>query len=205
MRNELSVLEMFPVAVFSQQAEGLNNEAMCQEIYAIHTRELVKNGQPHVTRSNIGGFHSGPIQDNPVFQPLKGFIVKTLNDKLLGGKWYLDKPIDESFVTSMWSMINRQGHSNVTHNHPLAWFSGVYYVKVPADNTRAGNLCFRDPVSARQYTNSYYRNVQNSMCCLPPVEGRLTFFPGWFEHSVKENETDEDRIAISFNIRSHNL
>ena len=194
---------MFPVAVFSQQAEGLDNERMCREVYAIRDREyLQKRAQP-VSKSNLGGFHSGPIQNNQVFTELQEFIVNTLNQKILAGKWYLENAIDPSFITSMWSIINNRGHANVSHNHPQAWFSGVYYVKVPADRENAGNLCFRDPVAARQYTNSYYRTVQNSSCCISPQEGRLVIFPGWFEHSVKANNTDEDRVAISFNIRNH--
>ena len=34
----------------------------------------------------------------------------------------------------------------------------------------------------------------------PPQEGRLILFPAWLSHGVRENETDEDRISISFNL-----
>ena len=32
-------------------------------------------------------------------------------------------------------------------------------------------------------------------------EGDIIFFPGWFEHSVPANTSDEDRIVISCNFR----
>ena len=31
-------------------------------------------------------------------------------------------------------------------------------------------------------------------------EGDLLIFPGYLPHKVAENETDEDRIVISFNV-----
>jgi len=33
-----------------------------------------------------------------------------------------------------------------------------------------------------------------------PEEGRLYIFPGWMEHGVEENQSDSDRISISFNV-----
>jgi ectoine hydroxylase-related dioxygenase (phytanoyl-CoA dioxygenase family) len=30
--------------------------------------------------------------------------------------------------------------------------------------------------------------------------GKLLLFPGWLQHSVKKNKTDDLRISISFNL-----
>ena len=33
-----------------------------------------------------------------------------------------------------------------------------------------------------------------------PEENNLIFFPSWLQHEVKINNSDEDRVVISFNI-----
>ena len=35
---------------------------------------------------------------------------------------------------------------------------------------------------------------------MKPEEGRMYVFPGWLEHGVEENQSDEDRISIAFNV-----
>ena len=35
---------------------------------------------------------------------------------------------------------------------------------------------------------------------IKPEEGKLLLFPSYLHHSVEENLSDEDRIAISFNL-----
>jgi len=33
-----------------------------------------------------------------------------------------------------------------------------------------------------------------------PEEGRMYVFPGWLEHGVEENRSNQDRVSISFNV-----
>ena len=67
-------------------------------------------------------------------------------------------PIDWSLQG--WSNINRLGDYHDPHNHPYAYLSGTYYVRVPesratADNrsdVRPGCITFYDPRSAVNMT-----------------------------------------------------
>ena len=34
-----------------------------------------------------------------------------------------------------------------------------------------------------------------------PTEGELILFPGWLDHGVQTNDTDDERVSVSFNIR----
>ena len=36
----------------------------------------------------------------------------------------------------------------------------------------------------------------------PPIEGRVLVFPSYLSHQVQENKSDEDRISVSFNIKT---
>ena len=33
-----------------------------------------------------------------------------------------------------------------------------------------------------------------------PEEGRMYVFPSWLEHGVEANQSDRDRVSISFNV-----
>lgn len=205
MTIQLKPIEIFPTPVFFVAANELNHAALADAVYKVRDDELDPSSEKpkRSVLSNMGGYHSQDVLQYPEFKPLRQFIVRALNENMLAGKWFSEKPIDESYVVSMWSIINQKGHTNSAHIHPHAWFSGVYYPKLPADIKNAGNICFKDPNLARQYSRSFYRNVQSDLCCFSPQVGTLIFFPGWLEHSVGPNLTDEDRIAIAFNIKTH--
>jgi uncharacterized protein (TIGR02466 family) len=200
--TSLRVMELFPTPVFIIQTEGLDNEHLARQIYAIREDEQ-RRGIADKTLSNLGGFRSFDLVKVPGMADLRRHILKTLNESMVKGQWFAEPEVVEAQFSAMWGVINSRGHANATHNHPDAWISGVYYVKVPADSERAGSIGFRDPNLARSYTQSYYRTVQSDVCLLPPAPGKLVMFPGWCEHFVGPNQTDEDRIAIAFNISHH--
>lgn len=197
----MQVMELFPIPVFITQTDEIDNDHLCNLIYGIRDEEIRSGNAEKTGLSSLGGFRTYDLVGRPGFEQLQKHIITTLNDNILQGKWYPGEAIDESYIVGMWSIINKKGHGNSAHNHPHSWFSGVYYPRVPKDVSRAGSLCFRDPILARTYTRSFYRSVQSELCCIPPHAGLMIIFPGWCEHSVRPNQTDEDRIAISFNIK----
>jgi len=199
VNTAMKVMELFPTPVFIVQTEGLDNAGLAAQVYAIRDEEQ-RRGIADKTLSNLGGFRSYDLLKHPGFATLKAHILRTLNESMVCGQWFAEPAVVEAQFGAMWAVINGRGHANATHHHPGAWFSGVYYAKVPADADKAGAIGFRDPNLARTYNQMYYRTVQSDACAIPPAEGRLVMFPGWTEHFVGPNETDEDRIAIAFNI-----
>ncbi len=196
----MQVLELFPVPVFIDKSTEIDNAALSRQIYAVQQEEQAGGVADKTGFSNIGGFRSYDILKRPGFEGLKRFIVDTLNEKMLKGKWFAEGVLDERAISGMWSMVNKKGHANIAHIHPDSWLSGVYYPKVPADPELVGELCFHDPIATRTFTRSFYRSVQAEVFKLKPIEGLLVMFPSWFEHSVKPNLSDEDRISIAFNV-----
>ncbi|MFP5390244.1 MAG: TIGR02466 family protein [Gammaproteobacteria bacterium] len=197
----LRVMELFPTPLFIVQTEGLDNHQLSAELYAVRDEEARAGIADKEGRSNLGGFRSYDVLDRAAFQPLKQHILKTLNEHMVKGKWFAEPEVSAAQFASMWGVINSRGHSNSTHNHPDSWMSGVYYARVPSDPSKAGSIGFRDPILARSFTQAFYRSVQSELCSIEPKEGLLILFPSWAEHFVGPNQTDEDRIAISFNIR----
>ena len=201
--SEFDVRELFPSPVFFARTEKIDNGIFSEEIYRIRDEEIGK-GKGNQIRSNVGGYHTHNLMKNPIFAPLQELIVDTLNKKILNNKWYNYKDITQKNIREMWSMINQEGDSNTLHIHSHTWFAGVYYVNVPMGEDpkqiHTGKICWRDPVSDRRFTSDYYKNSSTENFCITPRTGELVLFPGWLDHKVMANWTQEDRISISFNI-----
>ena len=107
-----------------------------------------------------------------------------------------------------WININNKGGYNETHTHPGALMSGAFYVKVPKEGDSGSIVFHRNPMEA--YTIHSLGLAEDMSTAeelhtfatwtYPPTENRLVLFPAWMPHGVRENETDEDRISISFNL-----
>jgi uncharacterized protein (TIGR02466 family) len=196
----MHVMELFPTPVFVVQTQALDNRQLSQQMYAVRDEEARAGHAKNLGRSNDGGYRSYDLMKHSGFDALKQFILATVNTHLAKGRWFAEPDITPDQMRAMWGVINGKGHSNGPHNHPHSWLSGVYYAKVPQDAARAGSLAFRDPIVARTFTRSFYRNVQSEVLMIAPEEGKMILFPSWCEHFVTSNQTDEDRIAFAFNI-----
>lgn len=100
-----------------------------------------------------------------------------------------------------WVNISPPGASNKIHYHANCHFSGVYYVSLKAPE--CGSIFFRDPrVASRMLTYPVARESEftASEVRMRPEAGRMYVFPGWLEHGVDENRSDQDRVSISFNV-----
>ena len=200
IKTSMQVMELFPTPVFVVQTQGMDNKELARQIYAIRDEEIAAGIADKTGTSNNGGFRSYDLLQRAGFAPLKQLVLAMLNERMVKGTWFAEPEVTEAQFGAMWGVINGKGHANSTHNHPGGWISGVYYPQVPAAIERAGSLSFRDPILARTFTRSFYRNVQAEVASVLPEVGKLIMFPSWCEHHVGPNLTDEERIAISFNI-----
>ncbi len=103
-------------------------------------------------------------------------------------------------ITGCWANINSTGASHAIHSHPNNFLSGVYYLQTPAGadtvnfhDPRPQTGIIRPPVAelTAQNTDQVVVNVS---------EGALLMFPAYLCHSVSPNESDKNRISISFNL-----
>ena len=187
--------EIFPLKVYNflfKDKDRFNSEL----IKAINK---YKKNEDSIEKSNKGGYHSLldiHLKSIDVFDELNNRILDVVNGIIIESDYkHLDK-IEE--LSSMWFIVNKENDYNTNHMHPGSWFSGAYYVKVPDNESKY--LVFEDPIQIRNYNqdtpNSYMKKV---------IEGMLLIFPGWVNHAVPKNDTNEERIVISFNIPKPNL
>ena len=187
--------EIFPLKVYNflfKDKDRFNSEL----IKAINK---YKKNEDSIEKSNKGGYHSLldiHLKSIDGFDELNNRILDVVNGIIIESDYkHLDK-IEE--LSSMWFIVNKENDYNTNHMHPGSWFSGAYYVKVPDNESKY--LVFEDPIQIRNYNqdtpNSYMKKV---------IEGMLLIFPGWVNHAVPKNDTNEERIVISFNIPKPNL
>ena len=187
--------EIFPLKVYNflfKDKDRFNSEL----IKAINK---YKKNEDSIEKSNKGGYHSLldiHLKSIDVFDELNNRILDVVNGIIIESDYkHLDK-IEK--LSSMWFIVNKKNDYNTNHMHPGSWFSGAYYVKVPDNESKY--LVFEDPIQIRNYNqdtpNSYMKKV---------IEGMLLIFPGWVNHAVPKNDTNEERIVISFNIPKPNL
>jgi len=180
----MQITYFFPSPLWSTKVD-FDNDLLERQIY-----EYQKH-QPNQTYSNRGGYQ-GDLFHN---QDWVDMVASNCPQRD-------DIPLKDISVYP-WCNINPKGAYNVrhVHNDTNIFLSGVYYVKVPENS---GVIRFWDPRGPLMHVQRDHEYFNDSVSShdITPEPGLLLFFPTWLEHDVTPNETDEDRITISFNVNA---
>lgn len=140
--------------------------------------------------SNLGGWQSNHfLHLEKSFEPFMYLMWNALEP-------YVQKITDastdfvEPYLHNLWFNINGTNASNRLHTHPHSIYSGVMWIKAPED---CGNLVMVDPSAHNIF------GIAPTEYEFVPVEGDIILFPSHIPHYVKPNNSDEDRISVSFN------
>jgi uncharacterized protein (TIGR02466 family) len=139
---------------------------------------------------------AGNLHTLEAFQPFGRYVVAASRGVLE----FLKCRYEGCEITNCWANVNRKGQAHRIHSHPNNFLSGVYYVRAPE---RCGDIVFHDPrqqsiVLLPQVTERTPFNAAKHS--ITPKEGTLLVFHSWFQHLVEPNESDQERISISFNV-----
>ena len=202
--------QIFSINIFNFLLKDFTslNDKLTEHIYNERDKEVrnsyYSSNAPRI-RSNRGGWHSHyMLQNNSNFDIFTEKLISIINTEIVPTFFNNKLQLDKNDVNGLWAIINKKGNYNALHNHPNAWLSGVYYVK--SEGANSGKICFKDPISARtsiSYAFDEVRGIGNTGSdydCLQPDPGLLVLFPSYLEHMVEENESNSDRISLSFNI-----
>lgn len=107
-----------------------------------------------------------------------------------------------------WANINRHGDYHDPHNHPHAYLSGTYYLKMPPasgkhrqrSDLRPNHISFYDPRPGFNMTSIRNDPYVDPEFTVLPEPGLLMMWPGSLMHFVHPNLSNETRISLSFNI-----
>jgi len=180
---KISVVDLWPTTIYNLNFNA-DFESIKTEIYKLS--EIPNT----IKKSNYGGWQSDvDLYNNPVFAPLCQHIARAC---------YMLFQSESISFNQMWACINKKHDQNLIHSHgERCHFSGVFYVEVPENS---GDIVFRDPRPSA--TNAATRGLLSYGDCehFTPHNGQLLIFPSWLDHFVLPNESDNDRIAVSFDI-----
>ena len=149
----------------------------------------------------VTSFYNFSLTDLPEWQGIVTALT-VLSSELLSDEW------DASHlrIDNMWVTIYPRGAYVTEHIHSPYVLSGVFYVKAPED---CGAIVFKDPAWVAKVQQG-----QNGLGTFPidgtrqpiePTTGDLLLFPGWLPHYTKPNESEDDRIIVSFNMAFNKL
>ena len=192
------IFKFFPEPIFKFKFEEAKsfNKKLSEYIYG-----LQKDDPEGTSKSNKGGWHS------------KNFKLKDKNSIQFKFAMELQKYISKTFQTlgwktenqnirvkEIWAIINKKNDFNVVHTHPNSFLSAAYYVKAPKN---CGKFQVENPNIAKRHFSPEIANKNEfnaQVAGLEINEGDLLIFPGYLPHKVAKNESEEDRIVISFNV-----
>ncbi len=193
----MEIITIFPSLILKETIKNYEKHKSKLIDFAYNERKLDPKG---VIKSNEGGWHSDDKYasfSNPFSK-----IVIDLISQMLTKKQYFS--IKEIKILNMWININEKGNSNGKHNHPGCDLSGVFWVKAPKDS---GAIAFESPNLHSQFkqiksfkNDSLEKLPALSSYNIKATEGTILLFNSSLDHWVLKNESNEDRISVSFNI-----
>jgi uncharacterized protein (TIGR02466 family) len=188
----------FPHPIFQYKLDNYENH---NKEYSQYIYDLQKEDSKGQKLSNVNGWHS-PFFDLSSRETVGyKFLMKIqpyIADVFKSYGWVFNP--QKVKCSGMWAIINKKGNFNTEHIHPNSNLSGAYYVSAPKNCGKFKVInphsISRDKFPPRENPNELNRLVAEHEI----EEGDLLIFPSYLPHSVLPNQSDDDRIVISFNI-----
>ena len=199
----MNILPIFPSLIIKEKIKDYDKYK--DELIQFSYEQLKKDPDGLKNSKNLGwqSQHKYANSQNPVSSIVINLIKSILNNKNVFNIKDLSKA-----KMQMWININKPGDFNNKHNHPGSDLSGVFWVK---SLQKSGNLTFHSPNFMTQFgqINSIKDEIGKKLFITPtieiePLEGVIVLFPSDLTHAVQKNNSDEDRISVSFNIDLRN-
>ena len=198
--SDKEIFKFFPEPVFKYKFDKFKkfNKELADYIYKLRSEDNVG-----LTKSNRGGWHSKNFKLNDKNSIQFKFALelqKYILDVFQNYGWKTEQKKIQ--IKEMWAIINKKNDFNVIHTHPNCYLSSAYYVRAPKN---CGKFLLENPNQAQRH---YFPQIANKNELNMPIagfdvsEGDLLLFPGYLPHKVAKNESDEDRIVISFNVNT---
>ena len=187
------VIPMFPTLVWKLQLRAKVHEAIDARILA--TLGRIRRDAPKLA-SGQGWQSDQTLHELEDFRDLISCVNRAAKSVLR----FLRIGYDAYEITGCWANVLARGAADKAHSHPNNFLSGVYYVRTqPGTDT----INFHDPRSQTGIIRPpvVELTAENTDQVVVSVQdGTLLLFPSYLQHSVDTNQSEDERISISFNI-----
>ena len=187
----LAIKGIFSTPIFSLNMEGMSDQLGLENII----REEIKN--------NSNGYSSGHIcQSHPDLHEKKSvaLLVNNIREsvRIISEQCYQYDPAYGIDITAMWANIQKPGKHFKRHFHRNNIFSGVFYTN---DEDGLPPIKFFNSIQPQLSPTCVESNSFNSGTWTENCQkDTLLIFPAWLDHEVGINNSDRDRLSISFNV-----
>ena len=190
---EYIIEPMFSIPVYKILLNGLSDE-MNLELFL---REELENN-PNEEKYNNEVEQTYPdLHLKKEMQPLCDNIFKALecilNDVLFIASGY---QVD---ITAMWANKQKPNQQFPMHRHRNNILAGVFYV---TEGDSFPPITFYNPVDPQLCPTHIgkYNQFNSISYSHSTIKNMLLIFPAYLDHSVAINESDKERISVSFNV-----
>ncbi|MEQ8193624.1 MAG: tetratricopeptide repeat protein [Rhodospirillales bacterium] len=170
--------------------------------HVINHPTLVKSARVHATRfgGHTGDLLSepkGPVADfeNLVRANAEAYMAALGDDP--GHPFIASKPV--RWRLNVWAVVMGEKGHQVSHTHPSAWLSGVYYAAAP-DDIREDDPAFAGWIEFGRPDDEIAIAREPLVERLRPQEGLMVFFPAYFYHNTVPYGGAGTRISVAFDI-----
>jgi len=182
---------IFSVPILSVSLDGLSDKIKLESII----RDEIKINPNADTLNKV-------LQSYPNLQHKKSVssLVRHIREgvEVIANQVYQYDSSYEIDITAMWANIQQPGKRFNRHSHHNNIFSGVFYAN---SDDEFPHIEFFTPVQSQLQPTLKECNIFNSDTWREPCEkDRLLIFPSWLKHEVDINNSDKDRLSISFNV-----
>ena len=133
------------------------------------------------------------VLDNPLLSNIKAFIESKIYKFV---KEVMNSNSD-MVITQSWINKSGKGESHHEHVHPNSMVTGVWY---PVINEHLPPIQFRSKAQRDVSLQcEKFNNFNSATFLLPMKMGELILFPSNLTHSVPANQSETERISLSFN------
>ena len=187
---------IFPLPIFLDQAEGTEYQSIQKELTTTKSKLIFNDTGSHLIL-NDDPFNSHFLSSYECNHTLN-FINKTVDKFLtsLYGDYNKNNTVKWMIIES-WMTKTIKGRSAREHSHGGVDISGVYYLDT---NGSDGNLILSNIHSHLQGNILLYELINKGDIRMPLENGMIFLWPGQMKHRTLTNETDHERISLSFNI-----
>ena len=162
-------------------------------------------GQNWSEENGYPGYTSyASLTDLPWRFPIFADVVKALDQHVAAFAEDLQFDLDGRALVleDIWINILPEGGMHASHIHPHSVISGTTYVKVPDG---AGALKLEDPRHAMMMAAPARvkdaREELKPFIYITPASGEVLMWESWLRHEVPMNQSEDDRISVSFNYK----
>ena len=184
--DELQVEPFYPVPVWKWIIP--DEDVIKRTLEAV--LKIRNDGMESQARSNFNGWQSSDdLHHRDEFKEITNMLLNIGETQVHPSSWE---------CIGMWAGINGKGAGNHVHYHEGV-LSGTIWLK--SESNQTGGLVFIDPRTRHPLSGPKGKEIfqTNNKGYFPQV-GMGVMFPSWLEHFVQANETDTERVSLSFNL-----